>query len=281
MLSYSQVKKRCVEERFFKYSRWRGFIFLEPSFFLTWIFVNLGWSGNAVSALSGVVTIIGGILLASQNNLVVFIGSFAYMLFYLLDYVDGSVARYQNQGGMSGQFIDWLMHSVSGLSIVLGIFLGALQAVGYGLVPFGIVTIVCISLMLDRFSFAWWALCMYRQQSLVAGADDTYPGLDLKQNNAISLPHKFFKYVSLCLFHERSLVFLLPLLAGGSLFLEWVDIPIVDFRVILVVFGSTVLPIFIIFELISMVKHKKIEKAYVKIFHSDDCPVLPDEHFFK
>ena len=281
MPSYSQVKKRCVEGRYFKYVRWRKFIFLEPSFFLTWIFVNLGWSGNAVGALSGVVTIIGGIMLASQDSLVVFIGSFAYLLFYLLDYVDGSVARYRNEAGMSGQYIDWLMHSVSGLAIMLGIFLGALQVVGYVLVPFGIVTIICISLQLDRYSFAWWSICMYRQQNLVSGADDTYPGLDLKQNNAISLPHKFFKYLSLILFHEGYLIFWLPLLAGGNFFLELLGVPIVDFRVLLVIFGGTVFPIFIIFELVTMVKHKKLEKTYVKIFHSSDRPVFPDEHFFK
>ena len=47
------------------------------------------------------------------------------------------------------------------------------------------------------------------------------------------------------------------------------------------IFGGTVFPIFIIFELVAMVKRKKLEKAYVKMFHTSERPMLPDEHFFK
>ena len=86
-------------------------------------------------------------------------------------------------------------------------------------------------------------------------------------------------FSSCCL--PGNLIFLLPLLGGGNYILDLLDISIVDFRVLLVVFGGTVFPIWIILELVAMVKHKKLEKTYVKMFHSSDRPVLPDEHFFK
>ena len=60
--------------------------------------------------------ILGGILIASNNSWLVFVGSFGYMMFYLLDYVDGGVARVQNKSGIGGQFIDLIMHLVSGVA---------------------------------------------------------------------------------------------------------------------------------------------------------------------
>src|SRR3990170_4417554 len=126
MIHFAEVKRKCAEGRFFPYDDWRDKLFVPPSIVLVWIFVNLGWSGNAVSWLSGVVTIIGGVLLASSDTFLVVAGACSFMLFYLLDYVDGGVARFRNEGGIEGQYVDWLMHSISALSISLGIFIGAL-----------------------------------------------------------------------------------------------------------------------------------------------------------
>lgn len=167
MITLADVRNKCTEGRFFPYDNWRDKLFVPPSIFLIWVFVNLGWSGNAVSWLSGVVAILGGMLLASNDKLLIVVGAFSYMLFYLLDYVDGGVARFRNEGGIEGQYIDWIMHSISALSISLGIFIGALiNTNAVWLLPFGFLLVLSSTLQLDRFSLGWWTICMYRQQNM-------------------------------------------------------------------------------------------------------------------
>ena len=41
--------------------------------------------------ISGVFAVTGGIMLTSENKYIALIGSFGYMVYYLLDYVDGGV----------------------------------------------------------------------------------------------------------------------------------------------------------------------------------------------
>ena len=84
----------------FSYDDWRDKIFVPPSIFLTWLFVNLRISANIVS-ISGVFAVTGGIMLTSENKYIALIGSFGYMVYYLLDYVDGGVARYNGNIGVT------------------------------------------------------------------------------------------------------------------------------------------------------------------------------------
>ena len=88
-ITYQQVKDKCTNGRFFSYDSIQDKIFVPPSIFLVWVFLRLGFSGNGVSVLSGLFAIIGGVLIASNEPMFIFIGSFGYMAFYLLDYVDG------------------------------------------------------------------------------------------------------------------------------------------------------------------------------------------------
>ena len=92
-VTYKDVKYKCTEERFFPYDNWRDKLFAPPSIFFVWLFVRLNISGNVVSLISGLVAVFGGVLLSTQNNLLILIGSFCYGAYYLLDYVDGGVSR--------------------------------------------------------------------------------------------------------------------------------------------------------------------------------------------
>ena len=163
-ITYQQVKDKCTKGRFFSYDSIQDKIFVPPSIFLVWVFLRLGFSGNGVSVLSGLFAIIGGVLIASNEPMFIFIGSFGYMAFYLLDYVDGGVARYNDKSGAGGQYMDWIMHVVSCVSIMTGLFIGAFSNTGLWLIPFGVLAVVASALSFDRYSFAWFAICMHRQQ---------------------------------------------------------------------------------------------------------------------
>ena len=211
-VTYQQVKDKCTKGRFFSYDSINDKIFVPPSIFLVWVFLRLGFSGNGVSVLSGFLAIIGGVLIASNDPLFIFIGSFGYMAFYLLDYVDGGVARFNDKSGAGGQYMDWIMHVVSCVSIMTGLFIGAFSNTGLWLIPFGVLAVVASALSFDRISFAWFAICMHRQQLTSKGTANK-PLKEVKNIKKKSLLFRRLSNLCTLIFHENYLIFSLPIVA--------------------------------------------------------------------
>jgi len=239
--------------------------------------VRLGWSGNAVTLLSAVFSVAGAVLIASDEPFVVLIGSFGYMIFYLLDYVDGGVARYNKKSGIGGQYFDWIMHVVSSVAIATGLFIGALNATGGWIVLFGILTVLASALMLDRYAFAWFSVCMYRQQNQVKGCEDKWVVLDYKPRKD-SIVYRGFRYLALGLFHENYAIFLLPIFATIHYFFTS---ELIDFRVILILIGGLVYFPVMLYEVWKLNADGKVDNAYQKIFIDKSMPNLPNDHFLK
>lgn len=220
--------------------------------------------------------------MASNNNTLILIGSFLYAMFYLLDYVDGGVARFRNESGIEGQYTDWIMHVVSSVSITTGIFLGALNHTGeFWIVPFGILFILASILQSERFSLGWWSICMYRQQNkckedMTLDNKVTLIKTEAQLANRTVL-RRTIQIISTILFHENYAIFVLPILAILNILLNK-HIP--DFRLVLTIIGGTIYFLFVVKEIVAISKNKKLESAYNKLFYSCEKPNLPEEHFF-
>lgn len=279
MISYKSVKEKCVNERFFPYDDWRDKIFVPPAIFLTWLFLNLGISANIISLISGLFAILGGIMMTYQNKYIVLIGSFGYIIYYLLDYVDGGVARYNGNIGVGGQYIDWIMHVVSSISIFMGIFIVAYNIEGSWIIPFGILTLVSISLNLDKYSFAWFSITMYFQQQ----QEKRYPikpqPIKIKH---IEIPRGkiliFLRKLSTLFFHENYVIFYLPILTFLTLF---IPIDSIDFRVIIILCGGLINFPIVLSDIFRISKNSRIDKSYNKLFFENTKPKLPLDHFIE
>ena len=275
-VSLQEVRRRCAEERFFSYEGLNDKIYSPVSVFLVWFFVRLGWSGNAVSILSGIIAMAGATLIANGDPLLIVIGSFGYMLFYLLDYVDGGVARFRGSVGIGGQYVDWAMHVVSAVGYASGIFAGAVAISGTWIIPFGVLTVVASALALDRYALGWFAICMHYQQQLVKKKED----VRLEVEDYRVRPSLFFrtcrKIVSI-LFHENYAIYLLPLLATIQYFFPFEGY---DFRVILIIAGGLIYFPVVLFDLVRMARQGYIDKAYNNLFLDKVIPKLPKDHFF-
>lgn len=277
MIQYKVVKEKCIAERFFPYDDWRDKVFVPPSIYLTWLFVNLRISANIVSLLSGLFAIAGGIMLTSENKYIALIGSFGYMIYYLLDYVDGGVARYNGNIGVGGQYIDWLMHVVSSISIFTGLFIVAYNIEGDWIIPFGILTLVSIALSLDKYSFAWFSISMYYQQQL----EKYHPNKPQPMKiNSIEKPRgkflNFFRKCTTLIFHENYVIFYLPIITFFSSFTHF---SLFDFRVLIFIFGGLVYFPIIINDIFRISENSRIDKSYNKIFFENKKPNLPNDHF--
>jgi hypothetical protein len=276
-LTFREVRTRCTQDRFFPYEGFHDKLFSRLSIYLVWFFLRLGWSGNAVSVLSGTFAVIGGVLIASSNQHLVIVGSFAYALFYLLDYVDGGVARFNSTSGVGGQYVDLAMHVVSSLGYAAGIFAGAMSVTGNWIIPFGVLTIVAAALNLDRYSLGWFSITMHYQHQLAKERPLELINVTPKKLRLTKLC-SFFKLISAVLFHENYAIFVFPLLAIGQFILE---LPGFDFRVILILFGGVVYFPYVFFDILRLAKNGDIDQAYNKLFIEKKKPELPNDHFFK
>ena len=151
---------KANNSRFYRYEDFRDRIFLILANPLAYFLYKLKIEANTVSLASGFVAILGGIFLTSQNKIIIFIGALCFPIFYLLDYVDGIVARLNKKSSVGGQYLDLVMHQVVGITISLGIFVGALKSVGEFIIPFGILSVLASSFLLSRFSIGWFSIVM-------------------------------------------------------------------------------------------------------------------------
>ena len=276
-ITIDEVRNRCADGRFYAYDCWRDRLFVPASIWLVWFFVRAGWSGNLVSILSGGFAIIGGFLMASSDKLTVIAGSLGYLIFYLLDYVDGGVARINQKTGIGGQYVDLIMHLVVAVATMAGIFAGAIISTGSWIIPFGVGAMVASALALGNYSCAWFAICMLYQQKRASGNvifESSYSYQLRKRFMFYELARKFV----LAIFHENYAIFLLPILAITQFFLP---LAFPDFRVILILIGGTIdLPIMIL-ELWLMAEEGRVDNMYKKLFCENQPPNLPQDHFFK
>lgn len=275
--SIKQVKEKCMEGRFFSYTDWFDKIFVPPSIYLVWVSVNLRISANVISWVSAFFAIFAAILFSSQNSIFIFLGSLFYLLYYLLDYVDGSVARFNQTQGVSGQYMDWIMHVISSTAIMSGLAIGAINASGFWLVPFSIIAIIASVLTYARHSMAWFAIIMENQQKRSKGIIKDI-SFKMTKKRKESIVYDFIRKCVCKFYHEETLLFLLPLLALLHLYITHAYL---DFRVLLIIgAGAFYFPVMLI-EIHRLASNNKIPEAYNKLFISSEKPILPDDHFLK
>ena len=279
-VTIDEIKKKCSDERYFAYDSLQDRLFVPVAMYLVWLFVRIGVSGNAVSWLSALVAVLGAFLLTSSDSLVVLIGSFGYILWCLLDYVDGAVARFNGKGSVTGQYIDWIMHVIAHIAIITGIAIGAMNSVGAWIYPFAILGIVAAGLTYAKFSMAWFAICMEQQQRRASSHDVQNRAKTeiMPASGRLWLWFDYIRRFTVVIFHENWLIFTLPLLATAQFFQVFGAI---DLRVVFTILaGSLYFPVQVL-EIHRLVITKRIQRGYSELFSLDHIPDLPNDHFFK
>lgn len=87
-------------------SFWVKIVARPLSFIFTYIFANVGCSANFISILSGIVSLIGCLLLAIPAKWCVILGIILINMWIILDCVDGNIARVTNKSSRMGEFFD-------------------------------------------------------------------------------------------------------------------------------------------------------------------------------
>ncbi len=113
---------------------WISNIFWRPvSIYVTWLLIRLGVSPNQVTCVGVILAIASSLILLAPSTAVYLASVVVMQLFFLLDHVDGELARFRahhlgDSWDQSGRYLDVLTHYFQGptLYYCLGAGLGAM-----------------------------------------------------------------------------------------------------------------------------------------------------------
>ena len=277
MINQKKINSANDNKRFYPYIDFRDKIFLVFAKPISLLFFKIGINGNTVSLFSGLFALCGGILLASNNKLIMLSGSACFLLFYLLDYVDGMVARYRDEQSIGGQYLDLIMHLIVSISFSLGISIGSINNDGALIIPFAFLTVIASGLTLSRFSIGWMSIIMKLNENKISTQLNQSNKNISKIKKTRKFIHKILIRLGSLIFHEDYFIFTLPIILFFNLFLG--SKLNIDIRSIIIIFGGVIYFPAIILDVI-FYTNNRIDLYYYKTFESSNLPDMPKCIYF-
>ena len=123
--SLSELNKLCQKPQYQEVGNWMVRKILRPAALpITWLLLHTNVSANQVTLAALLIGLLGVFFLALKSAGFFLAGTLLLQLWYLLDHVDGQIARYRKTACLSGRFFDFLMHHLlhGVLLFALGLF---------------------------------------------------------------------------------------------------------------------------------------------------------------
>jgi len=118
-----EMEGLCQKPQWREVGSWLARRIARPlALYLTWLIVHWPVSAHSVTAMALVVAGIGSVLLGIGNSHCFVVGCIMLELWYVLDHVDGQVARFRRRVSVTGIYLDYMMHHAVhvGLAFALG-----------------------------------------------------------------------------------------------------------------------------------------------------------------
>ncbi len=129
--SLAELETRCQKPDHRRSGNWMARSISRPAALrITWVVHPWGVSAHAMTLAAGTCAIAAAAAFACGNVAGWLAGAALLQLWYLLDHVDGQLARLHRADTLDGMQLDYLMHHVVNLVIPWGVGLGLMQAAG-------------------------------------------------------------------------------------------------------------------------------------------------------
>jgi phosphatidylglycerophosphate synthase len=167
MESLKQLRKICQKPNYKKVGNWMARnIVRDAALPFTWLFLHTPITANQVTAVSIVVIIIAAWFFACGTVVTFFIGAVLLQFWYLLDHIDGQIARYRKQESITGVFMDYISHYFPHLLIFPFMSIGLFKKIpNINYIYLGIIGgafLVLINLIYDsKYKSFFWAVSKY------------------------------------------------------------------------------------------------------------------------
>ncbi len=117
----SELRKICQSYKLERDKRWWRIFWRKISIYITWVLLHTEITPNQASATSVLLVILGTVLLAFSSPVFALCGALTYLIYHLIDKVDGEIARYYQKFSIVGVYLDELGHNLSDAGIFIGL----------------------------------------------------------------------------------------------------------------------------------------------------------------
>ena len=131
MENLTQLGKICQKPEYKTRGNWMARnITRDMALPVSWVFLHTPVTANQVTLLSLVVGLAACLLFCAGTKGAMLGGALMLQLWYLLDHVDGHIARYRNQTSTTGVYFDYITHYVIHAGVFAGLGIGAARITG-------------------------------------------------------------------------------------------------------------------------------------------------------
>lgn len=111
MIILNEVKKRAKKKNNDSFKK-LFFFSSRFSIYFSWVFLNIGFNANQVTAVFFLTGLLSGLFFLSFNPLYILIGVILWRLHIIFDLCDGEVARFNQSFSINGAYWDYMIHAV-------------------------------------------------------------------------------------------------------------------------------------------------------------------------
>lgn len=289
MCSVAELKAKCQNPVTQATRNRLDQFYMKSGIYFSWLLIKLGFSANGVTALSGLVCIIGGVLLAMRSPWLISLGIGCFVLFHILDCSDGQVSRYRKQASLYGHFLDGYMHFVFDAAFFGGIGIGALVSffhVGLAVAAF---VAMLVPIMFRLILYCGWTIICYERMNMIRAGREQYHDnvvdVDLDSQSPPT-PKTLVKRIRTMIGPALSIFFSsnVPYAFFGLLVIQLITNRLFgamyDLRIFLIIYVAIVGPLLIIRALRQRLRAKAFDKGYLRLFIHPGKIILPRDYFF-
>lgn len=111
MESFKELSEICQKPHYKTRGNWMvRHLLRDAALPITWVLLHTPVTANQVTLLAILVGLVGNFYLSVLSHSSLFVAALLLQLWYLLDHVDGQIARYRKTASLTGRFYDFLMH---------------------------------------------------------------------------------------------------------------------------------------------------------------------------
>jgi phosphatidylglycerophosphate synthase len=282
METIEDLRKICQKTRVTVFKDFLSYFYQFISIYFTKFFLIIRLSGNQVTILSGIVSIIGGFLISFDNKIITLIGFSCFHLFAIFDYCDGEVARYNKKGGVEGHFLDWFMHFVTSSALMIGLFIYSFKTIdNYFILVFALLAIM-IPIFDKIITSAGWTVIAWTKLRRFNNQNPIKINKDLtKRNNPIK-KNRLTQIIKLILLHlltEHWIKFTLIIISLIDLIFFFIGYNFFNYKFYILIYIGITGPAYIFLRIFKLLRSRSLVHGYNRLFIPKEKPIFPNDDF--
>ncbi len=255
-------------------------IYYFLSIYFTWVFLKLNFSANQVTIFSAFIAFFGGLLISLDNKFFILFGGVCFHLFAIFDMCDGEVARYRNQGGVDGHFLDWYMHFLVPSFLIMGLFISSFEKINNLFFIIVSISALLTPILLKSIQSAGWTVISWTiLRNKLSNEKGMQVSFEEKDKQSTSKVFKAIRLILTSPFEDRwasLLVLILPLI---DLFFFFLKFQFLDYRLYWLIYVGIFGPLLIYTKIKEVLDNSSLQKALSRIEDPTYQVKLPDDDF--